>query len=279
MHGVCNGKTIRVPSGDQEMSEPLVKADFYANLADPSDTGMMSKGLNRLPSKVAIVTSAPPAWRPLTRITWHLQAEYAHQHGYHFFTDESEVYVDVQDGSAPLRGFIKFEVLWFYLPRYEWVVWLDSDLLITNKAVRLESFIKRAGDKDLVLGYDHNGHNTTIIMMRNCPRMRDFLFACNGAGRSMFLRHPWHEMESMRYFLQTPPYKDSALYLSVKELCPILHSEYERYGMPKDMGAEYAWEPGDFSMHLSALSLERRAQLAMHYADPARHHNAPPITK
>ncbi len=258
------------------MNEPLVKADFYARQLDPNDVGEMAKGLNRLPAKIAIVTSAPPAWRPLTRVTWHLMAEYARQWGYHFFANESEVYVDTQDGSLPLRGFIKFELLWHYLDKYEWVVWLDSDLLITNKDVRLESFINRDRSWDLIIGYDHNGHNTTVIMMRNCQRMRDFLFACNGAGRTMFLRHPWHEMEAMRYFLQTPPYLASALYVSCKELCPILHAEYERYGMPKNMGQEYAWEPGDWTLHLSALSLERRAQLAMHYADPSRHKLTPP---
>lgn len=233
-------------------------------------------GLNRGKAKYAIVTSSPPSWHPLAKVTNQLMAEYARDWGYHFFADVSEVTQDVSDQfgnrqEVGIRGFIKFEMLWHYFKRYEAVVWIDSDALITNKAIRLESFLQQS-PHDLIVGYDYNGIHTTVIIMRTTDLMRDFLFACNNAGRKYFLTHPWHEMEAMRYFLGTPPYRDAVKYLSVKQLCPILHTEYERFGLPADVASTYSWEPKDFILHLSALSLERRIQLAYHFADPAHHH-------
>lgn len=249
---------------------------------DKDDVGVMALGkLNREPAKICLVSSAPPDWRPLRNITWHLMAEYAAQWGYHFRADESALMHKAPEGNFPLRGFRKFDLLIHLLGEgYEWVVWLDADAVITNKSVRIEPFTKRAGVKDLVIGYDVNGHHTTVIMCRNTPLLRDFLWACNNAGRSMFIAHPWHEMESMRYFLQTPPYNTLAHYESVKALCPILHSEYERFGMPANVGQAYSWEPGDWILHLSALSLQRRVVLAQHFADPSHYRkgelNVPP---
>ncbi len=233
----------------------------------PGDIGELERGLNAYPAKYAIVTSAPPAWRALTEITNKLKGEYAREWGYHFFFDES-FRIDQEQG-FPLRGFVKFDLLWHYLPQYEWVVWIDADAVITNRAIRLEKFTNC--DQDLIIGYDANGHHTTVIFMRNTQLIRDFLWACNNAGKRMFLQHPWHEMEAMRYFLQTPPYQQIVRYRSVKELCPILHSEYEKFGMPANVARDYSWSPGDWILHLSALSLERRVQLAQHFADPSNY--------
>lgn len=255
------------------------------NKFDPNDVGVFARGsLNRSKANIAVVCSFPPAWRLLSDITTHLQAEYAERWGYHYFTDESERYEVMMDGrSFPIRGFAKFDLIFHFMrhtPKmnggvpYEWLVWMDADLVITNRGIRLESFIAEAEGKDLILGYDANGHHSTIFMVRNCSRGRDFIWACNNAGRSLFIAHPWHEMEAMRYFLQTPPYDNMAHYVSAKRLCAILNNEYP--GVPADIRLDYNWEPGDFALHLSALSLERRIILAQHYADPSYHKIEPP---
>lgn len=229
---------------------------------------------NREPSSIALVTSYPPRWRPLVAITNKLKGEYAQRWGYHFFTDESELVHELLDGRrVPIRGFAKFNLIEYFLRHgtYDWVIWLDADLLITNRSIRIEDLTGAVPtNKDIVLGYDTNGHHSTVFFVRNTQRARDFIWACNNAGRSMFIEHPWHEMEAMRYFLQTPPYNTIAHYLSAKRLCPILHEEYRPH-IPADIGLEYKWEPGDWALHLSAMSLEKRVELAEKYADPARH--------
>jgi glycosyl transferase family (putative galactosyltransferase) len=234
--------------------------------------------LNADPADYLIVSSSPPAWKNLARITDQLKAEYARKHGYHFVADVSDIYETTTMQS--IRGFVKLDLLSHYLAtgKYKAVVWMDADLVITNKEHRLETIFGENSDEgaDLCLGYDHNGFHSTVIFARNTPVVRDYLWAANNTGRSFFLSHPWHEMEALRYFAQTPPYDDLVCYHSAKELCPILKPEYVRFGLPLDIGAEYGWEPGDWTMHLSALSLGRRERLAEHFADPANHHTPPP---
>lgn len=232
--------------------------------------------VNAHPADYLIVSSSPPAWKNLARITDQLKEEYARAHGYHFVSDVSDVYET--NTMQSIRGFVKLDLLLHYLPKYKAVVWMDADLVITNKEHRLESIFEEnlEGDPGVCLGYDANGFHSTVIYARNDRLVRDYLWAANNAGRTMFLNHPWHEMEALRYFAQTPPYDDLVCYHSAKELCPIRKEEYVGFGLPLDVGAEYGWEPGDWTLHLSALSLGRRERLAEWYADPTHHFSPPP---
>jgi hypothetical protein len=120
--------------------------------------------------------------------------------------------------------------------------------------------------KPLIIGYDHNGHNTTVISARSSELMQQFMWAANNTGRKLFMDHDWVEMEAMRYFLMTPPYQDMVTYISCKRLCPILAAEYVDAGLPLAVSGAYGWEPGDFALHLSALPIERRIELAKAFA-------------
>jgi hypothetical protein len=160
--------------------------------------------------------------------------------------------------SMGIRGFVKFDLMLHYFDRYKYLCWIDADCLITNPGIPLESFRSNG----VTIGYDHNGIHSTIFQAHATPLVYDFFWACNNTGRKFFLAHDWHEMESMRYFSQTPPYDKLLSYRSIKELCPILGPEYVQFGLPARVSAKYSWEPGDFSCHLSAMPLERRIQMA-----------------
>lgn len=149
-------------------------------------------------------------------------------------------------------------------------MWLDADLLITNPAITLEDLwyqaVKWPMEQKIVLPYEHNGHNATVIMARSCDLVYDFFWAANNTGRKLFLGHDWVEMEAMRYFAQTPPYDNLIAYLSAKKLCPILHTEYIEAGLPERVSSKYGWAEGDFALHLSALHIDRRVELAREYS-------------
>lgn len=225
---------------------------------------------------ICVVTSYPAGWHELAKITNETKARYCRRWGYDFYADRSDVY---QNGLS-IKGFIKFDLMLHALlnakEKYEAVVWIDADALITNPEIRLEDLLDRFPDKGIVTGYDHNGHHTTVIMARNTQTVKEYLWACNNTGRPLFMQHPWHEMEAMRYFAQTPPYNNLLGYLSIKEICGILVEEYQQYGNPDWLAQQYAWKPKDFILHLSALSLPRRIQLATFYANPANHELAMP---
>lgn len=220
-----------------------------------------------------VVSSAPPAWSELVAQTWPLMHAWTERHGYDFAPDVS----DLRDRNGrPIRGFVKLNLLEHYLREYSRVLWLDADLVITNPEASMERLMGLAGH-GITFGYDVNGHHSTIIAAWSDQLVRDYLWAANNAGRSMFIDHPWHEMEALRYFAQTSPYREVVCWRSIKETCPIRKAEYVQYGFPLDIGVDYDWTPEAFALHLSALSLDRRITLARHYADPRNFDIPPPL--
>jgi hypothetical protein len=160
---------------------------------------------------------------------------------------------------------------------YDWVVWLDSDLVVTNPDIPLTRWTdeiapyrrERAGETsgaDVIMPYDYNGNNATVIIARNTDAAYNYLWSSNDAGRVMFLKHDWAEMESLLRFRLAPPYDCIVHAVSAKELCALHPGAYEP--LPKRRTAPYEWAAGDFAVHLAALPLPRRVQLAQHYATP-----------
>jgi len=202
-------------------------------------------------------------------------AKYAAKHGYDFHTDVSNISAPVRSpewgapvtGYIPIRGFIKLDLMLHFLDpesckrEYDYVAWLDADMLITDYEKPLP-----LNDWGVVLPYDANGHNATVIVASKYRYARDFLWACNNAGRTMFLKHDWAEMEAMRYFLQTPPYswEGFAVYHSVAELCAM---PPDVYPIPDVTRKRYEWTSESFAVHFSALSLELRVQMAKEWTE------------
>lgn len=232
---------------------------------------MIGSRLNLGSADVAIVTSYPRRWEHLAAVTNALKEQYASKWGYHFFSDCSDVYAtEGPKVGTPILGFIKLDMLLYYLQKYETVVWIDADALITNRNIQIEDFLIRRPDKDVILGYDNNGFHSTVIFARNTPTARDYLHAANTIGRQFFIGHPWHEMEALRYFWLAPNYHDRVGFFSAKEICPILKPAYAPH-LPMSIGREYAWAPGDWLLHLSALPDAKRLELAQLFADPSTH--------
>jgi hypothetical protein len=223
--------------------------------------------------RILVITSYPSAWQALADITTKTMAEYCTRHGYDLHIDRSDLrdaWFNACTGQRELlgiKGFIKLDLLLHFLPKYDVVCWLDADLLITNYEVKIESKMVLVPDTaHITIPADWNGHNSTVIIARNTGLVRRYFWACNNTGRKRFLKDDWVEMEAMRYFAQTPPYDKILAYRSVKELCPVLGKEYEPQ-VPSWVSQSYSWEPGDWTLHLSALSLDRRIELAREYAE------------
>lgn len=222
--------------------------------------------------RTLIISSASADWNALTDVTFSRMAAYAKLHGYEFFpwkSDPKDYWMNPgsrQREHLPVKGFVKMDLFLRFLPEFDRVVWLDADLVITDFEPSIDA-LTWGSLSELIIGYDWNAHNTTVIVARSTPRMYDFMWSVNNTGRKLFLGHDWVEMEAMRYFLQTPPYEDMVTYISCKRLCPILHKEYIDAGVPERVSEKYGWEPGDFAVHLSALHIERRAELARSFAE------------
>lgn len=249
--------------------------------------------------KTMVVSSIPPrspadvgpAWADLAELTCATHRKYCKKWGYDYYLNVSDIYEEhcptrrgeVSLGAVPIKYKIKFLLFQrFFNPElcgeeYDHVVWLDSDLVITNYEIPLEKFFngKLAADGigedgrgfvgDIILSYDANGLHATVIMMRRSSQTLGFAYANGEAGMRYFGLDDWSDQLSMRMFLATPPYQWLIWYHSVKTLCAQPPDTYLH--TPERARKPYEWSEGDFALHLSALPIARRIHLAKEYID------------
>jgi hypothetical protein len=227
-------------------------------------------------SKTLLVSSAPPSWKPLTDVTWAVQKKYADAMRYDFHTDVSDIRTRAtsayegwpQMPDVPLMGFIKLDLMLHFLDpdsckrEYEWVWWMDADCLPTT----FEEPLPVGKEDELILPFDANGINFTVVGARNTNLVRDLLWAADNAGKTMFARHSWREMEAVRYFLQTPPYQDIASWYSVHDLCAMPNDVFAQH-IPDITRKQYEWTPESLAVHFSAMRLEDRVRMAKEWVE------------
>lgn len=168
-----------------------------------------------------------------------------------------------------IAGFIKTTLFCHFLPKYDEVVWLDADLVVTNPSISLADLWKTAThhvnqNNRILMPFDWNSFNATVISAKSCKLTIDFMWCLENTGRGFFMGDPWKEMNAARFFSALPPYDEMIAYSSIKNLCPVHRGAYVPY-VPEHVSSGYEWDKGDFSVHLSALSLERRIELARRY--------------
>lgn len=215
-----------------------------------------------------LLTSSPTDWHGLTDITTATMRKYCARHGYDFFHDKSEtkmpartpfVNVPAPEGHVPLRYFVKFHLLEHFLDseacrkEYDTVVWLDSDCVVTNYERPLSDW-----PGEIVTAYDVNTVHPTVIIVRKSPKTREFIWACNTTGRTLFQHHEWADNECLRYF-SAAQHKDTITYYSAQDMCAMTPGLYP---IPADLRAPYEWTLRSWTLHLSALGLDERIERA-----------------
>jgi hypothetical protein len=84
--------------------------------------------------KIGIVTLYDEAYREFGAVTASLKRDYCQKHGYDFIEDDSKT-----DMTRHL-AWSKIPAILEYLPKYDYLVWMDADTLIMNPEKRLEEF-------------------------------------------------------------------------------------------------------------------------------------------
>lgn len=231
-------------------------------------------------ASVIIVSSIPPRkqqrpdWADLAEYTIATQRKYAAKWGYDYHLDVSDLRErpcgtkrgDTVGEPVSIYYKIKFILLEHFLrpeqcgKAYEWAVWFDSDCLVTNYDVPLESFLTN----DIVLPYDVNGLHPTIIMVRRTPLTVGYLWMNKEAGMRYYLTDYWSDNWSQRMALATPPYSGLVDYYSAQKLCAMPPGIYP---IPEETRELYEWDESSLTLHLSALTIEQRIAIAKEYTE------------
>jgi len=195
-----------------------------------------------------------------------IQSQEAHalKHGYDRITDES-VFVPERDAT-----WSKIPLLQKYLPNYDYIMWIDGDVLITNQDRRIEEFIDLlAPDKILLIGKDFQGLNAGVFVMRNCQLALDLL--ADAWKREELARVLFHEQTAITDLLATPKYSGKAQVIPHRFI-NIMNAYDHR------MDTRVHWLPGDFCIHFAGIK-DPRARLMLQEAYTAASSNDPSGTE
>ena len=105
------------------------------------------------------------------KVKWTIvnKKSYCKRHGYDFI-DDSTVY----DDSKPIP-WSKIKLLLKYINQYDYLVWIDADILIMNLNIKLESFIEQYSQYDQICGSDFRMTNTGVWFIKNTEFSKLFL--------------------------------------------------------------------------------------------------------
>lgn len=183
------------------------------------------------------------------------QEEHAKKHGYTRITDES-----VYDPERP-HSWSKIRLIQKYLGDYDYLMWIDADVLITNFDRKIEDFIELMNpDTFLLMCEDLNGLNAGVFIIKNIPRAHEFLKDVWSTNNDS----PYWEQASIVHHL--PKYQDGVQIIP-REYSVIMNA----YGPFIDK--EHYWQPGDFCIHFAGIhDLEPLIVLQDAYLRAQSHH-------
>ena len=94
---------------------------------------------------------------------------YCNHHGYDFIEDET-----VYNKDKPIP-WTKIPLLLKYIDSYDYLVWIDADILIMNKNIKIEDFIKLYSDRDIICGSDWRMINTGVMIIKSSEFSKKFI--------------------------------------------------------------------------------------------------------
>lgn len=221
--------------------------------------------------KIAIITSHTSELETLAELTWDKNKKlYCEKHGYGGHVIDNIIPSNISDnyqydalGYLPksYRGVVytKVKGIKDILSNYDWVMWCDTDTLITNFNIRIESFLDN--QYHFVIAKVFNGVNAGVLCVRNSELGKKYIEDMFNY-RSYFL----HEQD---FIIKTADiYKNTIKYVPQKTFNSFCFSDGLHTDAPstKDaFGLEGQWTPGDFIMHWPGTNTEQRLSLAKKY--------------
>jgi hypothetical protein len=196
----------------------------------------------------ALATYSTRNYRVLYEITFANMAAYCARHGYTFRPS-------IFTGQPTKMGASKADYLGSLLEEgFETILWMDADALVTNPEISIED--RLAGEGGLTICSDLFGLNGGVFLFDESALGQQLLYAISVISQSM-----GNEQAAITYLSAIEPYQGLIHVKPQRWMNSYLNEEYGRPAWW--MGN---WEPGDFILHLPALSLERRVELAREYS-------------
>lgn len=157
--------------------------------------------------------------------------------------------------------------------KYDWVMWLGCDALITNHCIRIEDRIDE--NYDLIISSDSNWKiNADSFIIKNSENGKRFLNAIT-ESQEEYIKNEYFEQAAMINFMEKEWFKNSFKIVPQKMLNSYNYYMYphipKMHSMMDFFGNYGAWEPGDFVLHWPGVTLPNRLFLAKKYLQLVRY--------
>lgn len=100
-------------------------------------------------------------YKQLTKYSRENKIQYCTKHNYEFIEDD-----DIVDYSRPIP-WSKILLILKYIKNYDYIVWIDADMLVMNDSIKIESFINKYQDYNIICGNDWRMINTGFLIVKN----------------------------------------------------------------------------------------------------------------
>lgn len=137
------------------------------------------------------------------------------------------------------------------------VVWVDDDIIITNKNINFEDLISQYIFPNLLISQDvvWSPFNCGILVVKNNQESYDYLKEIYDLGSKMpdkLFGGLW-EQDVMVHHAQTNNIN--------KMITLIPHNIIQSFYRDHDLPEDKKWRKGDFSAHITGMPLERRIKM------------------
>jgi len=168
------------------------------------------------------------------------QEAYTLRHGYTRITDESAY------DSTRAFSWSKIPLVQKYLSEYDFLIWMDADVLVTNHDIKMEIFIAMMKpDAFMFVGHDFQNLNMGIFVIRNCPLAHEFLK--DAWNKTEYLDHIWWEQAAV-----IDLWKNSEKYQPHMDILPCEHINILN-AFHYQISPRVHWLPGDFCIHFAGI--------------------------
>lgn len=108
-------------------------------------------------------------YKEYTKYTLTNKIKYCEKHDYTFIEDDS-----IYNPDKPIP-WSKLLLILKYLSDFDYLIWVDADILIMNSEIKLEQFIEKYENFDIICGSDWKMINTGILFVKNTDFSKEFL--------------------------------------------------------------------------------------------------------
>lgn len=205
---------------------------------------------------IGVFTSFDDNFKSVGDITYPILEKYCIKNNYHPHLTSKRI-------SDRFPVWDKIKIIYDNLNFHDWLVYLDSDTLITNHTIKIESIID--DNYNFIAANDVHGFNSGVFFIKGKNEWsRKFLEYTWNIQPNDQVYHDWPchnatqgEQRALKAAIRDNPESDKKVKLVSQKLfnCYL----YNLYNRPET--TEGNWQKGDFILHLPAVDNSKRVEI------------------